>query len=66
MIYYKIILKKRLVEVVAKNFAFMSEHRSTSQKKLGGNEVLPKFRNVCPNHDFLAHYVQDKKIVWDS
>ena len=38
-------------------------HRRTSQKKIGGNEVLPKFCDVCPNHDFLEHYGEDKKIV---
>ena len=34
-----------------------------AQKKLGGNEVLPKFCDVCPNHDFIVHFGYDKKIV---
>ena len=25
-------------------------------KKILGNEILPKFCDVCPNHNFLAHY----------
>ena len=25
-------------------------------KKYESNEVLPKFCDVCPNHNFLAHY----------
>ena len=41
-------------------------HRRTSQKNLGGNQVLPKFCDICPNHDFLAHYGKDKEIVEDS
>ena len=27
-----------------------------AKKIWGSNEVLPKFCDVCPNHDFLAHY----------
>ena len=34
-----------------------------AQKILGGNEVLPKFCDVCPNHDFIVHFGYDKKIV---
>ena len=34
-----------------------------AQKILGGNEVLPKFCDVCPNHDFRVHFGYDKKIV---
>ena len=42
-----------------------------AQKNLGGNEVLPKFCDVCSNHDFIVystysfivHYGYDKKIV---
>ena len=34
-----------------------------AQKNLGGNEVLPKFCDVCPNHDFIVHFGYDKKIV---
>ena len=25
-----------------------------TQKNLGGNEVLPKFCDVCPNHDLIV------------
>ena len=31
-------------------------------KKIWGNEVLPKFCDVCPNHNFLPHYGQNKKV----
>ena len=34
-----------------------------AQKIWGGNEVLPKFCDVCPNHDFIVHFGYDKKIV---
>ena len=34
-----------------------------AQKILGGNEFLPKFCDVCPNHDFRVHFRYDKKIV---
>ena len=34
-----------------------------AQKILGGNEVLPKFCDICPNHDFIVHFGYDKKIV---
>ena len=40
-----------------------SIHSRTSPKNLGGNEVLPKFCDVCPNHDFIVHFGYDKKIV---
>ena len=33
------------------------------KKFWGGNEVLPKFCDVCPNHDFRVHFGYDKKIV---
>ena len=33
-----------------------------AQKILGGNEVLPKFCDVCPNHDFIVHFGYDKKM----
>ena len=32
-----------------------------AQKNLGDNEILPKFCDVCPNHDFIAHFGYDKK-----
>ena len=38
-------------------------HSRTSPKKFGGNEVLPKFCDLCPNHDFIVHFGYDKKIV---
>ena len=37
-----------------------------AQKNLGDNEILPKFCDVCPNHNFIIHYGYDKKIVCDS
>ena len=33
-----------------------------AQKNLGGNEVLPKFYDVCPNHDFIVHFGYEKKL----
>ena len=33
------------------------------KKFWGGNEVLPEFCDVCPNHDFRVHFGYDKKIV---
>ena len=36
------------------------------KKFWGGNEVLPEFCDVCPNHDFRVHFGYDKKIVWVS
>ena len=27
-----------------------------AKKNMEGNEVFPKFCDVCPNHNFLAHY----------
>ena len=32
------------------------------EKNLGGNRVLPKFSDVCPNLDFLELYRYEKKI----
>ena len=45
------------------NFLKHPVHNRTSPKNFGGNEVLPKFCDVCPNHDFIVHFGYDKKIV---
>ena len=36
--------------------------RQPAEKNLAGNTVLPKFCDVCPNHDFLELYGCEKKI----
>ena len=33
-----------------------------AQKNLGGNEFLPKFCDVCSNHDFIVYFGYDKII----
>ena len=35
--------------------------RRTSQKKFGGDGVLPKSCDICPNHDFVVLYKDMRK-----
>ena len=41
---------------------YFAVHSRTSQKNLGGDEVLPKFCYICPSHDFLVLHGYDKKL----
>ena len=47
-------------------FQYSCPYPYQPKKFWGGNEVLPKFCDVCPNHDFRVHFGYDKKIVWVS
>ena len=45
----------------AGQFFICDPHSRTSPKKFGGNEVLPKFCDVCANHDFIVHFGYERK-----
>ena len=45
------------------NFSHSYAYPYQPKKFWGGNEVLPEFCDVCPNHDFRVHFGYDKKIV---
>ena len=46
------------------NYKF--SHKRQQKKATKSNKVLPKFCDVYPDHDFLVHYVSNKKMVRDS
>ena len=61
--------RRRRRRIVLKNndkiifYSYLYSYPYQPKKFWGGNEVLPEFCDVCPNHDFRVHLGYDKKIV---